>query len=329
MMHASKSTNRSSVSSGHTEKNASISAIARSMTLGMGYHLYTLWLFNFNDLKTMVFPSTAFAIFNSIAASRAISASNHHIDYAILITRLPVILVWAWITLLAFTTNNQRSYHSIEEDRLNKPWRPLPAGRLTIVQARYLAFISYPLSILASMYLGGGTRQSFLLVVFGYIYNDMKGGDANFLVRNLLNAFGFTSFASGALEVAIQSPIPASLFPWLLIVAAVVFTTVHTQDMYDQLGDSAAGRRTIPLVIGDSPARWSIALGVAGWSWMGPIYWDSTTMGFLAPVMLGILISFRTLTRKTVEQDKTTFRLYNAWLVCLYALPMLKSFSTV
>jgi hypothetical protein len=34
------------------------------------------------------------------------------------------------------------------------------------------------------------------------------------------------------------------------------FSTLHMQDMYDQAGDSLRDRRTLPLVVGDSSARW-------------------------------------------------------------------------
>ena len=171
------------------------------------------------------------------------------------------------------------------------------------------------------MVLGAGVNQSAVLAFCGYVYNNHGGGDSNFLVRNLLNAFGFTSFASGALEVALQSPIPLSMVPWLLVIAAVVCSTVHTQDMYDQVGDSVAGRRTLPLVTGDGLARWSIAISVMLWSYLCPLYWTSRPVGYMAPLVIGGWVSLRSLTKRTAKEDRTTFRIYNAWLVSLYSLP--------
>lgn len=293
------------------------------------YHARTLWLFTYNDLKTMVFPSTAFAISNALAAYRAGSAAKQTGGPLILLIRLPLILLWAWINLLSFAVNNQRHPSALEEDRLNKPWRPVPAGRLTGAQAKSLALVTYPASFLASRLLGGGSGQCVLLALFGYIYNDLKGGDVNWLLRNLLNACGFTCFASGALEVALQSATEPGMIPWLLIIATVVCTTVHTQDMYDQPGDSAAGRKTVPLVIGDGPARWSIAITVTAWSWLCPLYWASAAVGYFVPVALGVLVGLRSLTKRTVKEDKQTFRIYNAWLVSIYILPLVKSYIEV
>ncbi|KAL9623090.1 MAG: hypothetical protein Q9160_002604 [Pyrenula sp. 1 TL-2023] len=45
------------------------------------------------------------------------------------------------------------------------------------------------------------------------------------------------------------------LAKWFCIIAATVTSSVHSQDMYDQLGDRARGRWTVPLVIGDTAAR--------------------------------------------------------------------------
>lgn len=299
------------------------------MVSNIYYHLYTLWLFNFSDLKTMVFPSTIFAISNGLDAYQAGSDKSHTSGPILLLIRMPIILLWAWINLLAFTVNNQSQASALEEDRLNKPWRPIPAGRLTEAQARRLALITYPFAFLTSIVLGGGAAQCVLLMIFGYLYNDLKGGDVNWLLRNMLNACGFTCFASGALEVALQSRIKPPMISWLLIISAVVCTTVHTQDMYDQPGDSAAGRKTVPLVVGDGPARWSIAIVMAAWSWLCPMYLGSAAVGYLAPGILGLLVGIRSLVKRSVEGDKTTFRIYNIWLVSIYLLPLIKSYTVV
>ena len=308
------------------QSNASFRAMSKTMVSQVSYHAYTLWLFTYSDLKTMVIPSTVFAISNALAASQTPSGSSNRSDSTAFLTRLPFILFWAWINTLAFNINNQRQNNALEEDRVNKPWRPMPAGRLTRARARDLALIAYPLAFFASIVLGGGRTQCILLVLFGYLYNDLSGGDHSWPLRNLLNACGFTCFASGALEVALQSRINSEISPWLSIIGAVVCTTVHVQDIYDQPGDSAAGRKTIPLVFGDGLARWSIVVAVAAWSWLCPMYWGSAAVGYVGPVALGAVIGLRSLAKRTVEDDETTFKIYNVWLVSIYLLPHMKSY---
>lgn len=307
-------------------QSASDGAIARVAPLI--YHVKTIWLFTVNDLKTMVFPSTAFALFSSFGSLYA----EQHLGQSLgsrnmLWSRVPIVIVWAWVNLLAFAVNNQRQNSAIKEDLLNKPWRPIPAGRMTSHQAKILGRIAYPISLITSIYLGGGFTESAMLIVFGFLYNDLRLGDYNWFTRNLLNACGFTSFAAGALEVILQAPLNQASLLWLAVIAGVVGTTVHIQDMYDQLGDSAAGRKTIPLIIGDEPARWTIVMGVLVWSYLCPALWRLNLAGYVAPMALGILIVTRSLLKRTVKEDRTTFKWYNLWLVCLYSLPLWKAYS--
>lgn len=278
------------------------------------FHCYTLWLFVVNDIKTMVVPSTAFAFFTSHA--------YHWITLSIFIQRLPMILSWALINLLAFAVNNQRHPASIKEDILNKPWRPIPSGRITATDSAILGRLVYSLAISANFILGGGHRESILLAFLGWLYNDKGWGNSHWFPRNTLNAAGFTSFASGAVSVSLQSRNLPQITPWLGMVAAIVGTTVHLQDMYDQLGDSAAGRKTLPLTVGDGAARWSIAVIVMLWSMLVPLYWQAWAVGGVPAIVLGATISLRTLMCRTVRQDRVTFHIYNVWLMSIYSLPL-------
>jgi 4-hydroxybenzoate polyprenyltransferase len=247
-------------------------------------------------------------------------------DFFTFVSHLPYILIWTWINLLAFTVNNQRSTSSVKEDKLNKPWRPIPCGRLTPENARILGTYAYVLAQAASVFAGGGLAQSSLLWVLGYIYNDRGGAESGFVIRNLLNAAGFASFASGALEVATGGKTVLNngrMMTWLAVIAAVVVTTVHSQDMYDQAGDAAVGRRTVPLVIGDKPARWSIAITVTTWSYVCPLFWSTSLLGYIISGALGVWVTQRSLRKTSVSDDRSTFRIYNAWLMSIYSLPLL------
>ena len=180
-------------------------------------------------------------MFNALTFSRAEQGASFTAGPIFFLTRIPNIFLWALINTLAFHIDNQRQTSALKEGLFNKPWRLMPAGRLGAFQARCLVFVTYPLALLASIILGGETSECFLLMLFGCSYNDLHIGDSSWFLRNILNACGFTCVASGALEVALHSLIPHALLPWIFVVGAVVATTVHTQDMYDQSGDSAAG----------------------------------------------------------------------------------------
>lgn len=100
------------------------------------------------------------------------------------------------MNLLPFAIGNQKSSDAIEEDKINKPWRTLPAGRMTPQQAGRLMLITYFFALgLSSMTCG--LKQSVALVILGTWYNNFAGADSSCLLRNLIKALGYTCFTSG------------------------------------------------------------------------------------------------------------------------------------
>ncbi|CAI6341821.1 unnamed protein product [Periconia digitata] len=293
------------------------------MLRNIAFHGYTLWLFTYSDLKTMVFPSTFFA--TSIYLAKEISQPDHDIPRITgrLLSRIPQTLLWTWINCLAFNVNNQRLPHAIEEDSLNKLWRPMPSKRLTINQANLLAAVVYPIAVLSSLTLTRGLISSIFLVLFGYLYNDLRFGDHSIISRNILNACGFTSFAAGALDTMAGTFFHSNMIAWLAVIGLVILTTVHIQDMYDQIGDAAAGRLTVPLVFGDIIARITIVLPVLVWSLVCPRYWDVKFIGYGTVGVLGVVVVMRLLLVRTVKGDRNTFIIYNFWLASIYSLPLI------
>ena len=275
-------------------------------------------------------PQTAFAVV-SILSGHVLTTSQSP-GVTIIVSRVPRTIYWTWINLLPFAIANQRQPSSIQEDMQNKPWRSMPSKRLSEKQAKYLMLILYPVAIMSSFALGG-MRQSATLVLLGYWYNDLGGADKSCIVRNLINACGFLSFATGAAEVLSASerfttPFHSVALKWFVIIGAIVFSSVQTQDMYDQAGDSLRGRKTVPLVLGDFWARLTIAVSVTLWSYMCPVFWKLGIATHVLSCAMGGVIVVRTLSVKTVEADKTTFRIWNLWLVFLYSLPLFQEIGS-
>ena len=312
------------------EQSSSIPLVRKSIEIslrGWSFLLqaYTVWLFTFSDLKTIVGPSSAFGSLSALAAPVfGICLNPTWWEVAF---RVPFVIFWTWINLLPFTINNQRQPEAIEEDGINKPWRPMPSKKIDSAEAVRIMFASRLLGLVASIYLGG-LKHFFILIFLDCCYNAWNGADSSCIIRNLINACGFVCYTSGAMEVALGSQLSPkpTLVTWFAIIAAIIFSTVQTQDMYDQAGDSLRGRQTVPLVIGDNLSRWSIAIPMLSWSWFVPWFWSANYAGYTAPAALGAAVAYRTLTKRTINDDKSTFRLWNAWLVSLYILPLV-SFS--
>lgn len=284
------------------------------VAFGAAFHVHTLWLFIASDIKTMVGPNIVFAAF--------FARLDPTMTFQGFIERLPWTLTWLIINLVAFTINNQRREEAIAEDARNKPWRPLPSGRISQTTAYKLGACSIILAVFSGRFLGGGSMESLVLIFLGHLYNNTSLGTRHWLVRNILNAGGFCAFAAGALSVALQDAVPGTTYRWLGFLAAVIVTTIHMQDIPDQDGDRAAGRKTFPLVFGDEVARRTIAVAMSLWSigvLLGLKGWSPARMLFCG---LGFCVASRLLTRKDVAEDRFSFLLYNAWIVSIYPLSL-------
>lgn len=291
------------------------------------YHAKSIWFFTYTDLKTIVGPETAFGILSAL--SGPILTTNPSPDFSVILGRIPRVAFWCWINLLPFAIDNQRQPEAIKEDGENKPWRTMPSGRMSQTHAKRLMWCLYPVAIVASLKLGG-LKQCLALIFLGWWYNDLGGADHDCLTRNFINACGFLSYASGATEVASRSALLGSPFKpiawsWFLVIGAVVFTSVHTQDMSDQAGDGLRGRKSVPLTIGDHYARWSIAVAMAVWSVACPTFWQLGPGTYAMSTVTAAIVTFRTLTKRSVAADKLTFRIWNLWMVMLYLMPLFKS----
>lgn len=288
------------------------------------YHLHSAWLFTLSDLKTIVGPSFVFGATNALAVEEyTLEPPDAGLNRAVL-KRLPLVLLYLWINLLPFTINNQITPDAIQEDKINKPWRTLPSKRMTPRKASRLMSTMY-LFALALSAITGGLKQAVSLIILGTWYNNFSGADRSCLVRNLLNALGYTCFLSGAMEVALGTSLPNSvrLLQWVAMIAAVIFTTVHLQDMYDQTGDSTRGRKTVPLVIGDGPARWTTAFAMIFWGYACPRFWNPAMSVWVGSGGLAGIVAARSLMLTGVGDDRVTFWLWNLWMTVVFVLPLL------
>ena len=132
------------------------------------YHGYTIWLFTFSDLKTIVIPQTSFGVITAFSQARAgpnVQGSGE-ITRADVLQRIPLTLFWVYITLLPFAINNQRVPEAIEEDAINKPWRPMPTGRWSPQFAKYVMLALYAFAFVISCKIGG-LRSNAALIFLG------------------------------------------------------------------------------------------------------------------------------------------------------------------
>ena len=204
-------------------------ASKESMVPLFGFLRLPLFSFTASDFKTIIGPSFVFGLANAPVSRNYGIKSAAIAPSKLMVRKLPLSLLWIWINLLPFNINNQGDYNAIKEDSLNKAWRPLPPGRMTPGDAKALVFVLYPVAVGMSYFVLGGLRQSVVLLALDAWYNNFAGSNANFLVRNLLNALGYVWFTSGTIEVTLGSSLPLnpSLTYWFGVIATVILTTIH------------------------------------------------------------------------------------------------------
>jgi 4-hydroxybenzoate polyprenyltransferase len=216
------------------------------------------------------------------------------------------------------------------EDRINKPSRPIPAGRITSAQSTRLLRACIALVIGASYFYLGSMEETLLLLVCTWIYNDIEGADSDFVMRNVLLAFFYALYGSGALRVATDSAFGDTFLNlrgklWSGVIGAIIFTTMQIQDLKDQEGDRSRDRKTAPLVLGETFARWSIAIPVALWSVFCSVFWTLGVYVSILPIAMGLVVAGRVISLDGVSNDRKTWKLWCWWLILLYVMPAAKN----
>lgn len=281
--------------------------------------LKTIWRFIESDIFTFAVPNTVFGVVSALAYSQLVEGPQPL--FLEVLKRLPSIWIFNLYSLLIFDLANQRSPESVQEDHINKPWRPIPSGRITPDQTRKAILVIASAS-LGLNYLLGVWNEGLLVQVLSYYYNDLKGGDG--LSRDAIIAvsYGLANRTSLQLAIGPHNTISQQGDLWIAVISAVILTTMNIQDLKDQEGDSKLGRKTVPLFWGDRACRIALAVSVPSWSCICVAFWQLGMMASIFPCALGALVATRVIRRRGRHQDAQTWRLWCLWHASLYALPL-------
>lgn len=106
-------------------------------------------------------------------------------------------VLWVWTHLLQFTVSNQ--IEGQEEDAVNKSYRPLPAGRITLRNTILLRWLLVPICWSLSGFINLRTLgASIALSILTAIHNELGFHGRFWVIRNILNGLGIASFELGA-----------------------------------------------------------------------------------------------------------------------------------
>ncbi|KAG1835349.1 UbiA prenyltransferase family [Suillus subalutaceus] len=268
------------------------------------YHFETAWLFTRSDFKTIIFPVMIFA---TVVSPRHNPLS---LSYA---------LCWLWFHLFQFNVSNQS--YSAHEDVLNKPWRPVASGRISVKDSRTLRwglmFFCLGLSSLFSLNVVITSGVSTVLLV---MYDDFHLS-YHPIFKNLCNAGGYVTYELGCLLIlSRESSLDGTSIKALSCSALVIILTVHAQDFADVNGDCRAGRRTLPIITPEG-SRIYMLCALPLFSFALASFWSFGPLSTVLFVSMGSWVGIRYFLFRDEICDQSTYRLYNIWLVGVHLLP--------
>ena len=171
----------------------------------------------------------------------------------------------AMAALLNAGNNALNQIYDLDIDRVNKPKRPLPSGRLTIAQVWWFTNITYALAlVLAWLVAPRGRHECFWLVAVAVVCTYLYSVPPFRSKRLGIWANVTIAIPRGVLlKVAGWSSVKAivGLEPWYIgcIFGLFLLGATTTKDFADMEGDRRGGCRTLPIQYGVRRAAWMIS----------------------------------------------------------------------
>ena len=208
---------------------------------------------------TLIAPALGFAS----AAATAIGAQPRETwGWGLVV---PPIIGAIMAAVLNVASNGLNQIYDFEIDRINKPKRPLPSGRLSIGEAWLITLVSFAVAfVLAWNVAPGGRHECFWMVVAAAVITTLYSVPPFRTKRLGIWANVTIAVPRGVLlKVAGWSSVKtaAGLEPWFLgaIFGLFLLGATTTKDFADMDGDRRGGCRTLPIQFGVTRAAWMIS----------------------------------------------------------------------
>lgn len=271
--------------------------MSRELSLGWGFVRY--------DVTSTVVPASL----GMLAAARA----EGRVNAGTLVLGVAYFLLYVY----AFAVSNQ--IVGIEEDRRNKPDRPLPAGLVALRGA----WVRWAVAMVLFPALGaalGVARWALLWQVSFCLYN-FGGFARHWATKSLVMAVGLVAQLAAAWAIVGPEPMPALAWRWIAGLAVVAFVLCNVQDLRDMAGDRALGRRTLPIVYGLRPTchalatLFAVGLPVLTHAWLfGPLpHGGWVWISLLLLDGLGLVIAARLVLDQRPAALHRTYMLFTYW----------------
>ena len=208
--------------------------------------------------------------------------------------------------------NALKQISDLEIDRVNKPKRPLPSGRLSLSDAWRFTWVMYAIAlVLAWLVAPGGRHECFWIVLVATAVTFLYSAPPFRTKRLGIWANVTIAIPRGVLlKVAGWSSVKTAfgLEPWYIggIFGLFLLGATSTKDFADMEGDARGGCRTLPIQFGVRRAAWMISpsfvvpfLMIPIGAWTGVLtgnFWLLQTLG-LTMTAYGIYVCYLMLRR--------------------------------
>lgn len=177
----------------------------------------------------------------------------------------PPIIGAAMAAMLNAASNALNQIYDLEIDRVNKPARPLPSGRLSIRAAWGFTWIGYAIALVLAWFVApDGRHECFWIVLVAAILTFAYSVPPVRTKRHGIWANITIAVPRGLLlKVAGWSAVKTviGVEPWFIgaIFGLFLLGASTTKDFSDMEGDAADGCRTLPIIYGVRKAAWLIS----------------------------------------------------------------------
>ncbi|KAB8269432.1 UbiA prenyltransferase family-domain-containing protein [Aspergillus minisclerotigenes] len=209
------------------------------------------------------------------------------------------------LTIYVYFFNTWTQYTSVEEDRINKPDRPIPAGITTPAGAKRRGIVLTALWFSFAIYRPDLIVETWILVN-ATITLAMNNLGRHWFVKNTICMTVMTWGLYSSPRKLMGAPLP-NTSNHLVALAAWVGSVINAQDLRDVEGDKETGSWTLPMALGDDKARLLIAFLCMPLGYMTLWY---NGMAQLAPWVLAglhVLVSYRFMTMRNRTADHTSY----------------------
>ncbi|KAL7783261.1 UbiA prenyltransferase family domain-containing protein [Trichoderma ceciliae] len=208
-----------------------------------------------------------------------------------------------------FDIANQAS--SPQEDYLNKPNRPIPAGLITIDQANTRWVMAWTLGPIITYFFFGvwATLHLFhfmITIIVCYVWPRWF----SWFMRNYFAASSYIILAR-LLNQVLARNMPNWKIGFLIdfIIFGWIMGTIHIQEFYDLEGDRKSDRKTLPMLLSDE------GLKILRASVLIVGYKEMARDNLVVPIcivqqILSCILAYRIWASKSIDTDKATYQVY-------------------